>query len=294
MDLTQRRRDAEEDGFNAEARKRRKEDGMNRTGIEWCDWTWNPIVGCSPVSEGCKNCYAKRMARRLAANPKLPELTRDAYTLALSRDRREWASPACLTLLLERLGEPAKVKKPSRVFVCSTSDLGHDSVRPEWRVFILMAMLAAPWHTYIILSKRPGPWMEVFDVPRLRVWLGVTTENQARADERIPLLLQYASHAAVRFVSVEPMLGAVTLRRRIDRRYACGCGGLCDPWQQCPMADHAQLLDWVIAGPETGPGARECHPEWIRSMGEECGGARVPFFDKRKVGAMRREWPTGE
>jgi protein gp37 len=261
---------------------------MNRTGIEWCDYTWNPIVGCSPASEGCANCYARRMARRLAANPKLPEQTRAAYRLALSDDGREWARPACLTLLPERLGEPARVKKPARIFVCSMSDLGHDSVLQEWRVFILLAMLAAPWHTYIILSKRPALWMEVFDVPQLSVWLGVTAENQARANERIPELLRYP--AALRFVSVEPMLGPVSVRCWLDRRVACGCGGLCDAGESCPMAEHAALLDWVIAGPETGPGARECRAEWIVALAEQCGNAGVPFFDKRKTW-LRREWP---
>ncbi len=209
------------------------------------------------------------MARRLAANPKLPEQTRAAYRLALADDGREWARPACLTLLPERLCEPARVKKPARIFVCSMSDLGHDSVRPEWRVFLLMAMMAAPWHTYIILSKRLRPWMEVFDVPRLRVWLGVTAENQARANERIPELLRYP--AAVRFVSVEPMLGPVDLCGLVTN----GC---------------LDSLDWVIAGPETGPGARECRAEWIGALAEQCENAGVPFFDKRKTW-LRREWP---
>lgn len=245
---------------------------MNRTGIEWCNYTWNPIVGCSPASEGCANCYARRMARRLAANPKLPVPARAAYRLALSDDGREWARPACLTLLPERLCEPARVKKPSKVFVCSMSDLGHDSVLQEWRVFILLAMLAAPWHTYIVLTKRPRLWMEVFDVPRLRVWLGVTAENQARANERIPELLHHGAYAAVRFVSVEPMLGPVDL---------CGLvtNGVC-----------LDSLDWVIAGPETGRGARECRVDWIGALADQCERARVAFFDKRKTW-LRREWP---
>lgn len=258
---------------------------MNRTGIEWCDYTFNPIVGCSPASEGCAHCYARRMARRLAANPKLPEPTRSAYGLALADDGREWARPACLTLRPERLCEPARVKKPARIFVCSMSDIAHPNVLPVWRTAIIDAMLAAPWHTYIVLTKRPGPWMQ--ELPKT-CWVGVTAENQARANERIPELLRYP--AAVRFVSVEPMLGPVSVRCWLDRRVACGCGGLCDAGESCPMAEHAALLDWVIAGPETGRGARECRVEWIGALAEQCERARVAFFDKRQAW-LRREWP---
>jgi len=207
------------------------------------------------------------MARRLAANPKLPEPTRSAYGLALADDGREWARPACLTLRPERLCEPARVKKPARIFVCSMSDIAHPNVLPVWRTAIIDAMLAAPWHTYIVLTKRPGPWMQ--ELPKT-CWVGVTAENQARANERIPELLRYP--VAVRFVSVEPMLGPVDL---------CGLvtNGVC-----------LNSLDWVIAGPETGRGARECRVEWIGALAEQCGNAGVPFFDKRKTW-LRREWP---
>lgn len=245
---------------------------MNRTGIEWCDWTWNPIVGCSPVSEGCKNCYAKRMARRLAANPKLPELTRGAYRRALSHDGTEWVDHASLSLMIDRLDEPSRVKKPGRVFVCSMSDLGHVGLlRTPCQAEVISEMFLAPWHTYIVLTKRPGPWMR--ELPK-ECWVGVTAENQSRAYERIPELLRYAAHAAVRFVSVEPMLGPVDL---------CGLvlNGVC-----------LDSLDWVIAGPETGPGARECRAEWIGNLAAQCQSAGVPFFDKRKSGTLWREWPT--
>ena len=242
---------------------------MNRTGIEWCEYTWNPIVGCSPASEGCANCYARRMARRLAANPKLPVTTRFAYGLALADDGREWARPACLMLLPERLGEPARVKKPARIFVCSMSDLGHESVSPGRRQEVVDAMIRAPWHTYIVLTKRPGPWMR--DLPKA-CWVGVTAENQARANERIPELLHHGAYAEVRFASVEPMLGPVDFEGLV-------LNGVC-----------LDRLDWVIAGPETGRGARECRVEWIGALAEQCENAGMPFFDKRKTW-LRREWP---
>jgi protein gp37 len=212
---------------------------MNKTKIEWCDWTWNPIVGCSPVSEGCANCYAERIAARY---------------------HYRWDGPSYYP---ERLKQPAWQKKPGRVFVCSMSDFWHPGVQPEWRAEILDAMAAAPQHTYLLLTKRPENARRFCGSRNL--WLGITGENQRRADERWDCLAGIG--AAVRFVSVEPMLGPVTLR------------------------DWATLPDWVIAGPETGPGARPCNPEWIVALARECEESNTPFFDKRKAGYLRREWP---
>ena len=216
---------------------------MNKTGIEWCDWTWNPIAGCSPASEGCNHCYAAAISRRF---------------------NRSWGKPVFHP---ERLDQPARVKKPGRVFVCSMSDLFHESVTREWKQAVFTVACNTPRHTFMFLTKRPERVMDwwIGDVPN--IWLGVTAENQARADERIPILLGIP--AAVRFVSVEPMLGPVDLT----------------PW--------LPRLDWVIAGPETGPAARTCDPAWIDHLAAHCTAANVPFFDKRPVW-MRREWPRGE
>ncbi len=158
-----------------------------------------------------------------------------------------------------------KVRKQGRVFVCSMADIGHETVKPEWREAVYSAMLAAPWHTFIVLTKRPGAWLR--DVPQSS-WIGVTAEDQGNYETR---WLELTAHVqgpghTLRFVSVEPMLRPVTLR-----------ADWCAP-------------DWVIAGPETGRGARECRVEWIGALAEQCGNAGVPFFDKRKTW-LRREWP---
>lgn len=205
---------------------------MNKTKIPWCNYTWNPIVGCSPISAGCANCYAAAISRRFG----LP-----------------WGSAHFLP---ERLDQPSKVKKPGRVFVCSMADIGHETVRQEWRNAITDAMRAAPWHTFIVLTKRPGAWL--IDLPP-GTWAGVTTETQALADQRVQELVHW--HIGITFASVEPMLEPISLR------------GI-------------SPLDWVIAGPETGPKARHCDDAWIDALADES----PCFFDKRK-NWKRREFP---
>jgi len=226
---------------------------MNRTKIPWATYTWNPIVGCSPASEGCANCYAEGISKRF---------------------HRPWGSAHFMP---ERLAQPSHIRKPSRVFVCSMSDIFHPTVEPGMIVAILDEIRQCPQHTFIILTKRPrrltepqlvlpgdrtvslGSW---FDEPN--IWLGVTVENQARAEERIPLLLTVP--AAVRFVSVEPMLEPVDLSK----------------W----LIPEGDVIDWVIAGPETGRGKRHCENKWIDDLA-----AQSPcFFDKRSS-FKRREYP---
>ena len=204
-------------------------------GIGWTDYTWNPIVGCSKISAGCANCYAEGVSRRFG----LP-----------------WGAPVFKP---ERMTEPTKVQKPSWVFVCSMSDIGHEGVAPFWRFAIAQAMHAAPWHTYIILTKRPGPWLR--ELPPV-CWVGVTVENTEQR-KRWDELRRCAWGYSWKFVSVEPMLEAVTFENY-----------------------HEPPPDWVIAGPETGPKARPCDPEWIEALSRES----PCFFDKRAGG--RREWPT--
>jgi protein gp37 len=211
---------------------------MNKTKIPWCDWTWNPIVGCSPASEGCAHCYAAAISKRFH----LP-----------------WGSAHFMP---DRLDQPAKMRKPGRVFVCSMADLGHETVKPGWREEIYDAMMRAPWHTYIVLTKRPGPWLRQLPCA---CWVNVTIENQAHIN-RWPLLWNWAWPGALKGVSVEPMLGPVTFS---------AWRGHCEP-------------DWVIAGPETGPKARPCKADWIEALSKES----PCFFDKRDVWEKtRREWP---
>lgn len=210
---------------------------MNKTKIPWCDLTWNPIVGCSPTSNGCAHCYASAISKRFH----LP-----------------WGSAHFLP---ERLDQPAKVRKPGRVFVCSMSDIGHETVRTEWREAVYEAMRSAPWHTFILLTKRPAAL--AMDRPPENVWMGVSVCEQEEDGRTWGVLrIRRAFEKRVLFVSVEPMLQPITFAH----------------WHRRP--------DWVIAGPETGPNARHCDDSWIDALAAES----PCFFDKR-VGASRREFP---
>jgi protein gp37 len=214
------------------------------TEIAWTDSTWNPVSGCTPASPGCDHCYAARLAKRLPA---------------AHQQGRSFSDVVCHE---ERLDVPLHWRKPRRVFVCSMGDLFHELVPFDFidAVFDVMSSEGGMHHTYQVLTKRPARMLEFLEayyvrdlVPPLgNVWLGVTAEDQQRADERIPLLLRCP--AAVRFISVEPMLGPVN---RI--------------WP----------LDWIICGGESGPRARPMHPYWVRSLRDQCKTAGVPFFFKQ-------------
>lgn len=243
--------------------------------IEWTDVTWNPITGCSPVSPGCKNCYAERMAKRLVGRFGYPA-----------------DDPFRVTLHEDKLDEPLRWRKPRKVFVCSMGDLFHEDVPDEWLAAIWHTMSTSPWHIFLVLTKRPErmyrwvagriadgtTWREgLTRCPLSNVWLGVSAETQKRADERIPVLLD--TPAAKRFVSVEPMLGPVDLRQVFSKR--------------------APGLDWVICGGETGPGYRPMQYGWAFDLRLQCANANVPFFFKKMAGGapprsglMVREWPV--
>lgn len=236
---------------------------MGTTKIAWCDLVWNPTTGCTKLGEGCRNCYAARMAKRLAG--------RCGYPAAPHQFD--------VTLHPERLGLPLRWKKPSRVFVDSMSDLFHEDV-PFWfigQVFNVMHL--AYWHTFQILTKRPErmyEWLGPKYQPNRQaviphVWLGVSVENQQTADERIPWLLK--TPAAIRFVSVEPMLGRVDLFRATG--YMAGIN-------QAPnFSWDVTGISWIICGGESGPGARPMYPDWARSLRDQCQAANVPFFFKQ-------------
>jgi protein gp37 len=245
------------------------------TGIEWADKVWNPVTGCTKVSEGCRNCYAEAYARRFWGERKFDQVV-------------------CHE---DRLDAISHWRKPVRIFVNSMSDLFHPDVPDEfiWKVFERMTY-GNRRHTYMILTKRPErmkTWFEKFqerfwhyhapDKPQGEyvaapwpdpcIWLGVSVENQAAADERIPLLLQ--TPAAVRFVSVEPMLGPVDMEPHL---------------QYWPFHENYKMtwdmtefegLDWVICGGESGPHARPMHPDWVRALRDQCIEAGVPFFFKQ-------------
>ena len=241
-----------------------------KTKIEWATHTWNPVTGCTPISEGCEHCYAARMAKRLAGRCGYPQ--DDPFRPG--------------TFHANRLNDPLKIKKSSMIFVCSMGDLFHEDVSELIIDEILDVIAACPQHVFIMLTKRPQNIEQKLyaSTPKCgcrhlgggdympNVWLGVTAENQARADERIPILLSIP--AAVRFVSVEPMLGPVDLNRA-GAIWADMNGSIRPEYQQ-----PCRTIDWVICGGETGPGARPMHPDWARSLRDQCKSASVPFFFK--------------
>lgn len=229
--------------------------------------TWNPVTGCTKISEGCQNCYAERMSKRLAGRCGYPA-----------------DNPFKVTLHSDRLNQPLQWKKPRRIFVCSMGDLFHPDVPYSFidEIFNVMFEAGGDKHIYLILTKRPERMRkyiqtyEDWDYSETpHIWLGVTAENQQRADERIPILLQ--TPAAVRFVSVEPMLGPV------DLEAACwGEGKKRPPIDiQARQIANPIALDWIICGGETGPKARPMHPDWARSLRDQCKNAGVPFFFKQ-------------
>ncbi|TCL40020.1 protein gp37 [Anaerospora hongkongensis] len=222
---------------------------MSKTKIEWADKTWNTVTGCTKVSEGCLNCYAERVTNRFYPDRNFSEI--------MIHD--------------SRLNQPLNWKKPNKIFVCSMSDLFHGLVSFDFIREVFVTITKAPQHIFIVLTKRPERMKEFFDAyyrdkqPLMNVWLGVTTENQQTAEERIPLLLEIP--AAKRFISVEPILGPINVSRYLK-------WPLCKYWKKVG-------LDWVICGGESGPGARPIHPDWVRGLRDQCRESGVPFLFKQ-------------
>jgi protein gp37 len=255
--------------------------------IEWTDATWQPITGCSIVSPGCTNCYAMKLAgTRLKHHPSRAGLTQDSKAGPVwtgeVRFNEQW------------LDQPLRWKRPRRIFVCAHGDLFAEGVPDVWidRVFAVMAL--APQHTFQVLTKRAERMRAWFSPetsyrtgdgsfsrgsivaglvgehdasapfhawPLPNVWLGVSVEDQARADERIPLLCE--TPAVTRFISAEPLLGPINLGRA--------------------MLHYPSIarLDWVISGGESGPHARGACLAWYRSIRDQCQAAGVAYFHKQ-------------
>jgi protein gp37 len=275
----------------------------DKTRIEWTDATWNPVTGCTKVSPGCDHCYAETIAHRFAGTK--------AYPAGFD-----------VTLRPERLDQPLRWRRPRRIFVNSMSDLFHDAVPDEYIAQVFAVMALAPQHTFQILTKRHGrmrsflrdecrcgsghaPGIHLrsamswavskanpdripgvpddagrrvyFEAgwPLPNVWLGVSVENQQWADIRIPALLD--TPAAVRFLSCEPLLGPVDLRGRVA----------------FPRVD-APRIHWVIVGGESGRGARPMHPDWARSLRDQCAAAGVAFHFKQWGEWKPVRTPSGE
>lgn len=222
---------------------------MNKTKIQWCDRVWNPVTGCTPINAGCLNCYAKRMAE-----------TRLRGRCGYDKD-----DPFKVKLHYKRLSQPSEVKKPQRVFVCSMGDLFHKDVEDAWLIDVFMEMFKEKQHTYVLLTKRPErmvSFLKHYDLDQLspemrgHIWLGVSISTNADL-WMVDKLLEIK--AAVRFVSIEPMLTNI------------------HPEIIFPSIG----LDWVICGAETGPGKRHYESWWGELMRNVCKRANTPFFFKQ-------------
>lgn len=267
----------------------------DKSKIEWTDSTWNPTTGCNKVSPGCKNCYALRDWGRLSQNSKTVYFGRKFEDVQTHPDR---------------LDVPLRWMKPRRIFVNLMSDLFHEAIPFEFVSAVFGVMMATRRHTYQVLTKRPERTVEFFqwlkksargaamteceyvedyalyhvdachlqsdtsEWPLPNVWLGVSVEDQKRADERIPELLKVP--AAVRFLSCEPLLGPIQLGVG-DQFFDYGVG-------------NAAKIHWVIAGGESGANARPTHPLWFRSLRDQCKAAGVPFHFKQHGEYLSYTW----
>jgi protein gp37 len=212
---------------------------MRKTKIEWTEQTWNPSVGCNKVSAGCANCYAEAMARRLKA-----------------MGTKGYENGFEFTLMPDRLEQPFKIKKPTKFFVNSMSDLFHEKMPFIYLDSIFDVIEKTPWHTYQILTKREKRLAKYFKkriLPK-NVWLGVTVENSV-TKHRIDYLRNI--NASIRFISIEPLLEDV--------------GSL-----------DLENIHWVIVGGESGVKARPMESEWVLNIKEQCKQYNnVAFFFKQ-------------
>lgn len=270
---------------------------MGDSKIGWTDAVWNPMTGCSPVSRGCDNCYAERMATRLARM--------GASGYAAEGDpfapRAQW----------DRLGEPARWRKPRRVFVCSMGDWLHELQTPgmaqEVLEYATHPKVRAAGHVFFFLTKRPERLAEVLydgedaffpdeSAVADNLWFGVSVEDQEAADERVPLLMRGA-RGNHKFVSCEPLLGPVDLSPWMELATCPRCGGSgLSALDFCSYSCRQSLrrrafclesppgLEWVIAGGESGPGRRPMHDGWARSLRDQCVRAGVDFYFKQRPG----------
>lgn len=303
--------------------------------IQWTDASWNPVVGCTKISPGCLNCYAEKMAYRLACMGKMD------YNITVLQNSPTWTGKT--RHIESALTKPLHWKTARKIFVCSMGDLFHESVPFEFidKVFAIMALCSQ--HTFQVLTKRHerrkeylslyragslydaahdviknhADYKELMDGLALylseklmlpNVWQGSTICNQEEADKHIPTLLQ--TPAAVRFVSVEPMLGPLNFGNICSTRKGdsdAGWGGKKGgyPYINCLTGreysvlvgnDTTHKLDWVIIGCESGKGRRRCDPQHIIDLVEQCKAAGVPYFVKQmdingKVSKEPSEWP---
>jgi len=253
------------------------------TGIEWADHTANFWEGCTQISPACDHCYAKTRAERYG-------------TVEWNGPPRRVMAGFKVVRAAQRIAEQTGVKQ--FVFVNSLSDFFDNQADPQWRAEALHAMLAARGCVFLLLTKRIGNVEAMMQATGLdwardlpNVWQGITVINQAEADRDIPKLL--AAKTALNiprvFLSIEPMLGPIDLTPEADSLYRrlsnwYGPDGF-DPTGMQPektrMGGYFPRVDWVICGGESGQGARPMHPDWARSLRDQCASAGVPWMFKQ-------------
>ena len=220
-----------------------------RSAIEWTDATWNPVTGCSLASPGCTNCYAMKLAAtRLRNHPSRRGLTK------WSNGHSVWTGEVRFNE--QWLRQPVKWKEPRQIFVCAHGDLLHEDVPDEWIDRAFDVMREADWHTYQVLTKRDKRLLEYFGqtAPQRHIWLGVSVEDQVRADARRNSLMALAWNGWTTFCSYEPALGSVDWAG----------------WE---------FLRWLISGGENGP--RPTHPDWHRTARDFCAAHGVAYHFKQ-------------
>lgn len=226
--------------------------------IEWCDESWNPVVGCELASPGCTNCYAMQRSA-----PRQARLGTEAYQGLTKEVKGQFVWTGLVRLQDNVIGAPMKRKKPTVYFVCSMSDLFQPRVHDQWRDRVFDVMEDCPQHVFLLLTKRPDR-MRIYFLRRYKngaapdhIWAGTSVEDQVRADLRLPDLIE--TPAKNLFVSAEPLLGPVDLSK----------------W----LGMHGVM--WVVGGGESGMTARQCHPDWARGLRDQCAAANVPFMWKQ-------------
>lgn len=245
---------------------------MSETKIEWADYTFNPWVGCSKVSPACKNCYAEGWAKRSGLVKWGDQAERRRTSEANWRQPLKWNKQA------------KKAGERRRVFCASLADVfeDHSTIMPGWRADLGRLILDTPNLDWLLLTKRPENVMRlapdfwiyfggvISGFPK-NVWIGTTVENQEMADKRIPELLKIP--AAVRFLSVEPMLGPIDLLMSVNGYDRHG--------YRKPFHKALHDLHWVIVGGESGPNSRTTQIEWLDGLIWQCRMAQIPVFVKQ-------------
>jgi protein gp37 len=232
---------------------------MAESSIEWTDCTWNPVAGCTIVSPGCTNCYAMRLAARLERMG----VEKYVGTTRRSGDRTIWTGRVRLDE--GALAIPLSWRRPKRIFVNSMSDLFHEDIPLSFVEQVWSVMERANWHSFQVLTKRPERMQSMFSNGRLRklpnVWLGTSVEN---SDFKHRIAVLRGVPAAVRFLSIEPLLGPI--------------GKL-----------NLRGIHWVIVGGESGPSARPIEAGWVDDIRSQCENAGVPFFFKQWGGTNKKK-----